>query len=298
MTTRLWCALKHASSYDPRDARGMARLDLRDRLSFRLRLLIAALVLAGICAGMSIAPDVVLLAFFGSLVAISVGYIALYGTLSGAGWASQIAVDIARERESGAYDVLATSPQGAPGASWRLCAAALNRHGAFGSEDAERVWLLRTFFCVVVIYAVVVSPTMRLDPDGLFRVESLLIGIVNLSALLVALRVDDVQSVVTSGLVGMLVPTYTRQPNEARAWSVVGFLAVQVSAYLLVFALGFVVLPALLDPSSVTLSLALPVLRVVLFALIREAVNRALLAVLAARFETIPDDLYRAAGLR
>jgi hypothetical protein len=301
MMTRLWHALKNVSVYDPIYRRALApeRIRVRRSVPLLLRFGLVAVLFSAFCGGMSVAPDLVWGIVFTLLAGIPLVYIALNGTLSGISWTSQIALDILHERERGTYQVLSTMPPGAAGTSWTLCAATLNRHGAFGSEDAERVWILRTMLAIAIVFALVIFASRPQNWDA--ANDQTMIGLASVMALLVAFRIDDIQSVVTSGLVGMLISTFALDAVDTRLWSVVAFLSAQVGGYALTWIAGFALLPAAFAslglPTFYT-EILLVVARLVLFFAIREGINRALWAALARRFDTSAADLYAATALR
>ncbi len=299
-TTRLWHALKRVSPSDPVYRRAATPGEPYARsLSFGARLAVVGLLILLFCGGISLAPEATWLVVFGALVILPLGYILLNGTLSGVGWTVHIAEDISREQAQGSFDLLSALPHGAPGASWRLCAAALSRHGAFGSEDAERVWILRTIFFLVALVAYIIVANR--PGDWIPESDRSFLGILNLIALLIAIRIDDIQSVVASGLVGMLVPTIVRDPVMTRLSAIGGFLLVQIGSYALVGLLGFALLPdalAALGVGALAASIALPIGRVMLFFAVREGVNRALWHWLARSFGEHPREMEALSGVR
>lgn len=297
ISTQLWHALKQVSIHDPVYHRAVSpnRLRSEHSLSFPARLGLVVLVFGGFCGGIHLAPDLVWALVFGMLVIIPLLYIAFNGTLSGIGWAAAVARDINEAHVRGAYPLLSTLPKGSAGISWTLCAAALYRQGAFGSEDAERVWILRTMFALIIVMGLLVYASR---PQGWDLIaDASVIGLVNVGVLLVAFRADDIQSIVSSGLIGMLVPTFTHDAAETRIGTMLAFLSVQISGYLLTWIVGFVLLPPLLDRLPLPplhLAVVLALARLALFVAIREGMNRALWVALARRFETSPDELYAA----
>jgi hypothetical protein len=189
-------------------------------------------------------------------------------------WAVMISGIIARERENGMFDLIAVSPAGAFGTSWAICTSAIYRNRSLEQIQAPSSWIVRLGFTLVILASLgnFVEPLVPFDADGMLLT---IIPLEYLSALAGALYIDHLQSVALGAIVGMLIPTYTRSRMDAGGGAFLMFLLLQVTTYTLTLFVGFVALPlflAGLEVPAVTISLLLPVVRVGIFFLIREAI--------------------------
>lgn len=189
-------------------------------------------------------------------------------------WAVAISSTIARERESGMFDLVALTPPGAMGVCRAICTAALNRNEALQQIQTPIAWIIRLGFTLLVLASLGFLVESLVPAEARGNMQTI-IPLVYLGTLIAALYIDHVQSVVLGCLIGMLAPEYTSGRVDASAGAFMVFLLVTVMTYLITILGGFVAAPLLLRDLGVTPvagALILPFLRVGLFYLIREGI--------------------------
>ena len=208
-------------------------------------------------------------------------------------WAVTIGGIIAREREVGMFDLISLSPEGGLGASWAICTASIHRNQSLQQIQSPMSWLVRLGFTLLILASLgnFVEP---LVPFGANAPMEIIIPLVYLFTLAGALYVDHVQSVAMGSLIGMLMPTYTRSRIDAGVGAFIVFLLLQVTTYMLTLLIGFSFLPSLfrglgLVPTLV--AILLPILRLVIFGLIREGMIAGLWRVLVERLNIAASEM-------
>jgi hypothetical protein len=104
---------------------------------------------------------------------------------------------------------------------------------------------------------------------------------------------------VLGSLVGLVIPTYAHNRLDASLWSFGVFLLLQISTYMLAWLIGFSLLPGAYDRLQINgwyANFSLPVLRVVVFFLVREGIIVALWRGLIARLNVSPGELDLSGG--
>ncbi len=221
--------------------------------------------------------------FFPLLLFAPVLFIMLSGTLYGTIWAINISSVIIRERQRGTYELLSVSPGGPLATNWALCAGRLHRDRSFERVYATIKWILRLIlgFAFLAVVSVVFSPET-------YRRLSVALFAFGITALVIIAYIDYVQSIILSSLVSMVISSVTRNISDARLWTFLAFLALQVITYLLAFIVLFPILEGVYDYLLLTgtyAELSLTVMRVIIFYAIRETVIVSLWRVLVARIE-------------
>jgi hypothetical protein len=229
---------------------------------------VLGLLLLFICSGAFFPRQittVVLAAFM--IVPIFLLIFTFNGLIYGLIWGVKISTAIAKTYESSIFDVLSLSPAGALGATWALGTGCLYRNREFGDLNFPETWTIRLF---VVIFASMALGTL----SGARRANELMLPVLIYALVLIAaFYVDDIQSIVLGSLVGMLTPLYARNQLDARLWTTGLYLLIQVTTYLAVLLIGFVLIPALYEQmptSGIHSYIALPVLGFAAFYGIRE----------------------------
>jgi hypothetical protein len=208
-------------------------------------------------------------------------------------WAITIGGTIAREREAGMFELIALSPDGALGASWAICAAAIHRNESLKQIQSPMSWVVRLGFTLLILASLgnFVEPLVPNDADGSLVT---VIHLLYLFTLVGALYVDHTQSVAMGSLVGMLIPTYTRSRVDAGFGAFLIFLLLQVITYLLTLLIGFNLLSGVfraMGAAPITAALALPILRLAVFYAIREGMIAGLWRLLVERLNVAASEM-------
>ena len=211
-------------------------------------------------------------------------YMALHGTVAGLYWAIRIASTIARERERGTFELLSTSPYGPFSASWAICTGCQYYDQTFNGVGAQRVWFSRIFFLTLLLIGGLLSLPEAHGlgvPNNTSEnfLGSLLSLIELVSVLALVFHIDDIHSTVIGSLVGVIVPLFARNRLDARIGAFVGFVALQITAYTVVWVIGFMLIPDLnanLSLNASVAALALPLEQLGVFFIVREVSARVL----------------------
>jgi hypothetical protein len=200
-------------------------------------------------------------------------------------WAINIGSMIAHEREAGMFELVSLSADGGIGASWAICTAAIHRNQSLQQIQSPMSWIVRLGFTLLLLSSLgnFVEPLVPSDADMPMLT---LIPLLYLFTLALALYIDHMQSVAMGSLIGMLMPTYTRSRVDAGIGSLIVFLLLQVTTYVLTLFIGFSLIPSLLGSlavSAVAASILLPILRLAIFFVIREVIVNGLWRVLVER---------------
>lgn len=289
MTWKLWRALQYPPVNHPLYRRTITQrpaegLRLEEGITLRLLWRIALpLVFMTIFA---LTPIIV------PLVVVTPVLLPVIVNWCGIQWAVKAGSTIARENELGTYDVIAMIPCGAFGASWTIGSACVHRGSSFADLHTfvgVLVRFLLVMLGIALMIAIVIGINGRTQTAG-----ATFIALISVAALVAAFYLDYVQSALVGWLAGMLVPTYVRNPIDARLWGFVCFLLLQVTAYLVTWLIGFVVIPALYQSLSfggLYADLSVRVLRVPVFYLVREGIIGVLWYALVQRLNAIPSDV-------
>jgi uncharacterized membrane protein len=220
-----------------------------------------------------------------------VGLVLLGGTIYGFDWALAISDTVALARTNHTLDLLCITPRGAIGAIWSLGLSQLHRASSFRNRYAGR---RRVFFSLgavllLLLFALggMVLTATNAEARPLLDLTALLVGMLSSFAFLVATYLDFIQSIIVGVLVGMIVPSFSRQRSDAQLWAASGFLVAQFGSYLVTYLIGFVVLPVArntFDIEFTTLELLLLFPRLIVFFLVREALIALLWRWLALHF--------------
>jgi len=207
------------------------------------------------------------------------------GGFQGAISAVRIGGLLANLRERGQLDLLCLLPPGAARITWELCAACLHRTRTFSSLSSELVWVIRSIFILAMV--LIIARENRNPWQGPF------LAVTQVGLMYIAFYIDDIQSLIVGTLSGMLSPTYTRTPSDARLYSLLGYLLIQVATYGVVVVVAFILLPAIYQKLQWS-GLAADILQFVVGILtlygFREGLIRALWHTLMNRLDVYPAD--------
>jgi len=221
-------------------------------------------------------PDTILPLLFNPVFGLIVGIILFTGTVYGFIWAANISQIIARIRSEGKYDLLCLSPSGKLRISWAICTGYLYRNQLFTRIHGQRTRIVQGL--LTIPGALILPLFIGIAAARYAYVLMLLSTVVHIITLAVAFYIDYIQSAVMGSLIGMNVPNYTRSELDARLLAAGGFLAFQVSTYLIAWAIGFEALSDIYLRLNIVgfAELSLPVIRLVIFYLSREVMIFAL----------------------
>jgi hypothetical protein len=158
------------------------------------------------------------------------------GTLYGAVWSIRISGTIADEHKKGRYDLLCLSPTGAVGAVWAICTGCLHQDKAFEQINSREAWSIR----LLLFIPVVISVPFLIRQIFSVALTTTFIGIV---AVMIVFYLDHVQSILFGSLFGVMASYYAPNPLDQRLWALAGFLAVQITSYLVPAVLIFLIFP-------------------------------------------------------
>jgi hypothetical protein len=208
---------------------------------------------------------------------IFIGLIALGGTIYGVDWALAVSDTVALARENKTLDLLSITPRGAIGAVWALGLSQLHRASNFHNRNTSR---RRVFFSLgtgLLLISVALGGMMLTVSNSnllpMLDLTALFVAVLSSFALLVAVYVDYIQSIVVSLFVGMIVPTFSRQRFDTQVWALTSFLSIQLGTYFVTYLVCFVILPTIghsFGIETIMLELVLLVPRLIVFFLIRE----------------------------
>jgi hypothetical protein len=208
------------------------------------------------------------------------------GCIQGARTALRIGGLLARVRERGQYDLLCLLPAGAARINWTLSTAYLHRSQTFSILSSELIWVVRSIFILATV--LIIARQSRNPWQGPF------LAITQIALLYAAFYIDDIQSLIVGSLVGMIAPTAVRTPADARVYSLMGYLLIQLTTYLLVVLGAFVALPAVyrsLQFSGLLADILQFSLGLALLYGIREIIIRILWGRLMQRLDIYPADI-------
>ena len=286
VTLQVWYALKRPPIHHPLFRRVSQKRPPAPPKSLSLIQRIALAVIFAVMSyvGLRYFAQLVFIIIFFIPIGVAGIYMALHGTLAGLYWAIRVSSAIARERERGTFELLSTSPYGPFSASWAICTGCQYYDQTFNGMGAQRVWFSRIFFLTLLLMGGLLSLP---EAHGLGVpnntsanfLESLVSVIELVSILALAFHIDDIHSTVIGSLVGVIVPLFARNRLDARIGAFVGFLVLQITAYVLVWVIGFSAVPELnasLAINGTAALLALPCEQLLVFFAVREGIARLL----------------------
>ena len=181
---------------------------------------------------------------FGALLFIA-PLILFMSTVAGAIGAATSSFTMSRERESGRFDLLSTTPAGTFGVSWLVGLGAIHRRKLYQRLNMELTWIFRVSVILLgfsmVQFAVVGSPA---NTEAQFVLGLILF---DLFLVLLAFYVDHVQALTLGVLVGMLIPTFISDRFSTQIAAVVYYLFWRSITLVIGAAVVLFLLPLLFD---------------------------------------------------
>lgn len=175
--------------------------------------------------------------------------IAFTAMIYGIGWSVGIGNLIGKERAQGTFDLISLCPSGPLGMSWAIATGYLYHHQTFQNIIQRANLHLRVVTVAVLLAAMdVVLQTMQAQfIDNFTRTPLILLLGFRFVTLLAALYIDHLQSLALTLLVGMTAPTMTENRMQAQLYAFAIYLGAQIGSYLLMFVIGFSLVPGLFN---------------------------------------------------
>lgn len=222
-----------------------SRLKVKPRRSL-LRALVPLTIAIGGVIWMLQSP-IAFFAILWFLLAMPFGFLILNGTLYGLYWSTRISMTIGREHRRRSYEMMSLAPGGPLGASWLMTTMILNR-----SQTLRQLHIIVRAVVIIalitlVLAAGVIYASAQSNPATQNSSIAAFASMLLIALGMIALFFDHLQSVVVGSLLGMLIPTYISAPLDARLWTTVVFLFLQVGFYLTLLIFGSSSLPLIFD---------------------------------------------------
>jgi hypothetical protein len=212
-------------------------------------------------------------------IALFLPIIALAALIYGIGWSVGIANLISKERAQGTFDLISLCPSGPLGMSWAIATGYLYHHRTFKNINAPGNLYSR----VATMAVFTVALGLLFDLQNAVGSGHLLFALMaRIVALAFALYADHVQSLVLAALAGIAAGGMTSNRVNAQLYALVMNVGIQLVTYLATIAIGFSLLPAILDVMNLHSSLAETVVvgaRLLIFVGTREALTALLWSV-------------------
>jgi hypothetical protein len=282
ITWRLWSALHHPPFRHPVFQYIMATRSPGSRWRKSV-LAILGLTLGYSCYQLSFLQPPVRLVLFSltlqDVLVIFVSFNLIYGCILAAG----VSLTIARARVQGLYDALCLTPSGAPGINWAICTGVLYRRPGFiwfrlavlGVSSIPTIVVLIHFILPLTAFGGLLLGRSTLSAAVIQSYFRMLLDLTYALTLVVAFYTSTVQSVILSILLGMLT-SVSVHASSARIAATGLFLLLQVFTFLLAWIFSLFLLPAgyqIFRIQGWLADLCVPMLRLLFFFLLREAVN-------------------------
>lgn len=213
------------------------------------------------------------------VLVIFLGFNLLYGCVLAAG----VSMTLARAREQGLYDALCLTPSGAPGINWAMCTAVLYRRPGFSWFRLAVITL--SVIPILALLIQIMIPMLALgsaavgrstlSPTSADAYRHMLLDLTYAMTLIVGFYASTVQSIIMSVMLGILT-SFVIRDAAARIVAVGIFLLLQVFSFLIAFIFSLVLLPAahqLFHARGWWIDLSVPLLRLLFFFVLREAIN-------------------------
>lgn len=162
------------------------------------------------------------------------------GLIYGLRWSVRSAQLIARLRRSGAYELLCLTPPGPLNVNWMACTAVLYKVIGTAALDARTLWPARMLLALPLVVFLTIQSNV-LEQQGI----NVIVMSLYLLMFIAWFRIEDMQSMALGGLLGMLIPTFTRDALEVRIATLVSYFGIQFVSYASAFVLFQAVLPPL-----------------------------------------------------
>jgi hypothetical protein len=154
----------------------------------------------------------------------------LFNTLYGLFLALAVSSKIHSERERGTHDLLCILPTGALGVLWVLAVSCYHRRNLF-NETQKMMRSLQLVILALLFSCSVIVGIMLLISLGRAEFGRVLAALVQLMALIGAVYIDYIQSIVLALVIGMLAATREGNKLDASLWAVGVFGMLQLASY-------------------------------------------------------------------
>jgi hypothetical protein len=171
----------------------------------------------------------------------------LLNTIYALRWTWRISGTIVAEKENSRYDLLAALPIGMLGTSWAISTGCLHRRSSFRWLPYLLLMLAITTTITMVIIGLLTLSLLQVTSN----VQSYLanINIVEIAVLIVpfmfAFYLDNLYSLLTATLIGIVATVDVKNSSDARLSAVIGFAALQLTVYAIIFTVLMIALPRL-----------------------------------------------------
>jgi hypothetical protein len=222
--------------------------------------------------------------------------VVLLNTIYALRWTWRISGTIVAEKENSRYDLLAALPIGMLGTSWAISTGCLHRRSSFRWLPYLLLMLAITTTITMVIIGLLTLSLLRVTSS----VQSYLanINIIELAVLIVpfmfAFYLDNLYSLLTATLIGMVATVDVNNSTDARLGAVMGFAALQLTIYAVIFTVLLVALPrlfALFGWSGLLTLIIEAAVGLILFIVIREWFVRRLWQYLTRSFSAEANEI-------
>lgn len=217
------------------------------------------------------------------------------GLTYGLDCALRVGSAITREWERDTFSLLSLTPSGPFSAMWTLSTSALYRnHDFMRLRDIMRVSLSSGVVGAIAVAGVLVVITSNTFTRFPQPATLTFAHLLNVLVILGAVYAEYVQSLALGLLVGMVISTYARSRLDGSLWIFGLYLLLQAVVYVLTLALGFSLLPLVVDYLHLTgeyTLVSLSLLRLGIFCAVREVVVIGLWRLLLYRLNVIPSEL-------
>jgi hypothetical protein len=168
--------------------------------------------------------------------------IALAALIYGVSWSVGIANLISKERAQETFALISLCPSGPLGMSWAT--GYLYHHRTFKNINAPGNLYSR----VAVMAVFIVALGLLLDLQNALGSDHLLFALMlRIVVLAFALYVDHIQSLVLAGLSGITAGSLTSSRVNAQLYAFAVNIGIQLATYLATVAVGFSLLPAIMN---------------------------------------------------
>ena len=296
LTWQLWNALRFPMRRHPifKYARKLTTSSDKPSLQWRWMQIIALL---SVILFAIFLPVPAIITALGLVLGLPLLLIVFNGTLLGSVLVTGIASTIASAQKDNRFELMSISLEGGLGLSWLLATGTIHR----------RNWhktIYRLVKWVVMLVLVLLSLAILMLLIGTFTSESELLrqqqlnvlrDVINISLIVAVLWLDHIQSLVIALVLGMVLPTIIRAEIQLRTMATVIYLVIQLCTYLAVF-----VLYRLIDiiftglwTNNFIVSVAITIVSILAFYLMREAIISALWRVMIKQYDASIDEYQR-----
>jgi hypothetical protein len=212
-----------------------------------------------------------------------------FTVLMGGYWAAIITRTIVKEHRAHTYDLMCVAPEGTLGANWAIASGCLHRGDVFGGLRFAMVVALIIGGGLLVLLAIV-AVFMALRATPTLMLVTAVRTIADLGVVVALFYIHYVQSLVLSVLVGVCAPALFDNRSDA-SWLAFGlFEVIQFGSYGVFFLLHLLIEPLLrtLTPDAWLAYITVPLLYLLLFTLLREAIILVLWETIRVRLNTAP----------